>query len=313
MRHLAVLLAMGIAQVASAGALLRVRPHIVVSPSSEVKLSQLIDGQNLSLELRRKIESISLSVAPEYGEQQELANANITTILRPLIQEERLRSGAALQVIIPKTVVIDTVKRTLDVAVVRAELVQAWQPLCADCQLEFEALSLPKIDDLRDWTLRLKAELPRGSFSLPVDLIRENGSLTAAWISGRLLIKRKVPVARRAIGIGERVVAQDFTWEFRDTSFATDGIPLNEELVGKRMKQGLNANSVLWRAMLEKERAIRRGDLVQLKSSQGDWEVSINVVAQQDAYVGDVINLKNAKTNNILMGQVTGQGEVELR
>jgi flagella basal body P-ring formation protein FlgA len=127
------------------------------------------------------------------------------------------------------------------------------------------------------------------------------------------LIKRKVPVAKRIVNIGERVLASDFTWEYRDTSFAIDGIPLAEELNGKRMKQGLRANEVLFRGMLEKERAIRRGDLVQLRSSEGAWEVTMSVVAQQDAFVGDVIGLKNPKTNTMLMGQVTGQGEVELR
>jgi flagella basal body P-ring formation protein FlgA len=39
----------------------------------------------------------------------------------------------------------------------------------------------------------------------------------------------------------------------------------------------------------------------------------MSVVAQQDAMIGDVINLKNPKTNNLLTGQVTGFGEVELR
>ena len=44
-----------------------------------------------------------------------------------------------------------------------------------------------------------------------------------------------------------------------------------------------------------------------------NWEVSLSVVAQQDAYIGDIVNLKHPKTNTTLVGQVTGQGEVELR
>ncbi|MGZ3722859.1 MAG: flagellar basal body P-ring formation chaperone FlgA, partial [Bdellovibrionales bacterium] len=104
-----------------------------------------------------------------------------------------------------------------------------------------------------------------------------------------------------------------FTWEFRDTSYAVDGIPTVEDLTGKRLKQGLRVNEILWRGMLERERAIRAGEMVQLKSSEGSWEVTMSMVAQQDAFIGDVINLKNPKNNNILMGQVTGRGEVELR
>jgi flagella basal body P-ring formation protein FlgA len=294
-------------------ALLRVRPHIVVRPLSEVKLSQLVDGQDLSPELKHKIDGIALSVAPAEGEKQEIANANITSVLRPLIQEERARTQKQLHLVIPKTVVIDTVKRTLDAGIIRTELLQAWQPLCADCQLEIEGLGLPRVENLRDWTLHMKAELPRGSFSVPMDLVRENGAPMSAWVSGRMIVKRKVPVARRALNMNERVVAKDFAWEYRDTSFAVDSAPLAEELSGQRMKQGLRAGDVLWRGMLEKERAVRRGEMVQLKSSAGSWEVSISVVAQQDAFIGDVIDLKNPKTGNILMGQVTSPGEVELR
>src|ERR1035437_9579064 len=101
-------------EVASAEAMLRIRPHIVVSPGSEVKLSQLVDGQGLSTELMNKMSAIALSVAPAYGEKQELANANLTSVLRPLIQEERGRTTGKLHVIIPKVVVIDTTKRGLD-------------------------------------------------------------------------------------------------------------------------------------------------------------------------------------------------------
>jgi flagella basal body P-ring formation protein FlgA len=301
-----------ISEVAFADAFLRVRPHIVVEPNSEVKLYQLVDGQDLSSELVSKMKSISLTKAPEYGEKQELANANLTSILRPLVQDERER-GHHINLMIPKSVLIDTTKRNLDRDLVVTELMQAWQPLCSDCQLEVEALSLPRIDGIRDWTLKLRSELPRGSFSIPVDLIRENGSLTSAWISGRLLTKRKVPVAKRVINMNERVSAQDFNWEYRDTSYAIDGVPALEEIAGKHLKQGLRLNEILWKSMLEREKAIRAGEIVQLKSSEGAWEVTVSMVAQQDAFIGDVINLKNPKTNNILMGQVTGRGEVELR
>ncbi len=75
----------------------------------------------------------------------------------------------------------------------------------------------------------------------------------------------------------------------------------------------LRAGDTLWLGLIEKEKAIRRGELVQVKSGEGLWEVSMTFVAQQDAVVGDVINLKNPKTNNVLTGQVTGFGEVELR
>jgi len=299
--------------VAHAEVLLRVRPHVVVSPNSEVKLAQIVDAQGLSEEGQKQLAAVTLSVGPADGERQEMAEASISSVIRPIVAAERERSPARVYVVIPKSVVIDTLKREISDEMVRLELMQAWQPLCAGCKLEIEALSLPRIAGVRDWTMKLKAELPKGSFSIPVDMIKENGSLAPAWISGRLLTKKSVPVAKRMLNQGERLAATDIAWEMRDTSYAMDGIPLSEEMTGKLMKQGVRAGDVIWRGMIEKDKAIHRGEQVTVKSGDGIWEVSMTVIAQADAYVGDIVNMRHPKTNVALVGQVTAPGEVELR
>ncbi|MBX3021059.1 MAG: flagellar basal body P-ring formation protein FlgA [Bdellovibrionales bacterium] len=293
--------------------LVRVRPHVVVAPESEVNLAQLIDAPNLSEDSQKKLATIAISRAPAYGEKQELASAGIMPLVRSVIENERSRNKDRVHLVLPRSVVIDTLRRSLSADLVSTELTQAWQPLCSDCQLSIENLSLPKVEGIRDWTLKIKGELPRGSFAVAVDLIRENGSLLPAWVNGRLITKRKVPVTKRMMAPSERVQPQDVTWEYRDTSMSYDGIPAADELVGKRLRQGLKAGDILWRSQLEKEKAIHRGEMVQVRSSEAMWEVSISLVAQQDAYIGDVVNLKNPKTNSTIVGEVVGQGEVELR
>lgn len=301
------------AQTVGAEALIRVRPHVVVKPNSEVRLIQLVDTLDLSAEAESALQSTLVSRGPSYGEQQQLAQASMMESLRPIIQAERLKSKAQVRLILPKSVIIDTLKRGLSAEMVWEELRQVWQPLCADCKLELEGLSLPAIQGVRDWSLKLKAELPRGSFSVPVSIIRDDTAPVSAWISGRLVAKKKVPVLKRALTAGERVEAKDFSWEYRDTSFATDGVLTTEDMVGRQLRQALRAGDVLWAGLMVKEKAVRRGELVQVRSAEGLWEVSMTVVAQQDAVVGDIINLRNPKTNSILVGQVTGLGEVELR
>lgn len=302
-----------VSQFSSAEVLLRVRSHVVVAPLSEVKLSQIVDARGLSEEGRKQLESVTLSVGPADGERQDLGEAHISAVIRPIVAKERERNSARVHVVIPKSVVIDTRKREILADAVRTEIMQAWQPLCSECRLEIEALSLPKISGIRDWTMKMKAELPKGSFSISVDVVRENGSLSVAWISGRLLTKKKIPVAKRMLNTGERVQLNDVVWEWRDTSYAFDGIPGQEELIGKLMKQGVRSGDAIWRGMIEKDKAIRRGDLVTLRSGDGIWEVSMQVQAQGDAYIGDIVNMKHPKTNMVLVGQVTAVGEVELR
>lgn len=312
MRFGFLLLALTCSQAWSA-VMIRVRPHVVVAPDSEVRLAQLMDTQGLSTESQNKIAAVAVSKAPEYGEKQEISSANIVEILREIVQKERARSPESVHLVMPRTVVIDTIKRDLSADLIGAELMEAWQPLCADCKLEIESLSPPAVVGIRDWSLKIKPELPKGSFSIPVEIVRENGSSISAWVNGRLVTKRKVPVSKRMINANERLQASDFTWEYRDTSYALDTIPAKDEIAGKRLKQALRASEILWRNQLEREKAIHRGEVVQLKSGAADWEVSLTVVAQQDGYIGDIINFKNPKTNNVLVGEVVGQDEVVLR
>lgn len=298
---------------AQAEPMLRVRPHLVVPANSEVTLSQIVDAHDLSKEAIAKMESVMIVRAPESGEKIEVTNSSLMQAVRPLVQQERGRSQKQVVLIVPKAVIIDTVKRGMEAQVVEAELLQAWQPLCAGCRLEIEGLSLPYVHQVRDWNLKLKAELPRGAFSIPVELIRDHGGKTSAWVSGRLIAKKEVPVAKKVLQTGERLQVEDFAWEYRDTSYSIDGVPEKEEIAGKQLKVGLRAGEIIWSGLLEKEKAIRRGDLVQIRSKSEGWEVALSVVAERDAYLGDVINLKNPKTNSVLVGQVTGRGEVELR
>lgn len=292
---------------------IRVRPHVVVPPGTNVTLAQLIHAQGLSPAGEARAQETTLTKAPAYGERQELAPASLMEVLRPIVQAERMLTGRPVKLVMAKSVVVDTLKREISEEAVVAELLQAWQPLCLGCRLEIEGLSLPIIQGVRDWNLRIRSELPRGSFSVPVDIVRLDQAPSNAWISGRLIAKKRVPVAKRALVPNERLQTRDYDWEYRDISYATDGVAHEDELIGRKVRSGIRAGDILWANNLEKEKAIHRGELVQVKSGSGNWEVSMTLVAQQDAVVGDVINLKNPKTNGLMMGQVTGQGEVELR
>lgn len=293
--------------------LIRVRPHIVAQPGSEVRLVQLVDAQGVSSATETVLQSTSMTKAPAFGEKQELSPTSLMEVLRPLVQKERSRAKGSVHLLLPKSIVIDTLKRDITAEAVWKELLQVWQPLCSDCQLDVEGLSLPAIQGVRDWSLKITAELPRGSFSVPVSIVRADSAPVSAWISGRLVTKRKVPVAKKAFTMGERIQEGDISWEYRDITFSMDGVPAADTLAGQKIRRDIRVGDVIWANSVEKEKAIRRGDLVQIRSTEGDWEVSMSVVAQQDAVVGDVINLKNPKTNSNLTGVVTGQGEVELR
>lgn len=298
---------------AHAEEMVRVKSHIVVAPTSSVNLSQLLDLHGVSSEFKKSVQLISLTVAPEQGERLEISGSAVTSLLREVVAAEKVRTGDNVRILVPNQIVVDTVKRAIDEKMVRDELLLAWKPLCTDCELEIRNLSVPKVENIVDWTLKLKPELPKGSFSIPVEITREGAAPLQAWISGLSRVQKKVPVAKRLLSIGERISAQDIGLESVDVTYSIDGSPTLEDLIGRKLRRAVRAADPIWSSYIEREVALRRGDSVRVTSAEGIWEVSMNAVADKDAYVGDTIMLKNPRTNKTLTGVVAAQGEVELK
>jgi flagella basal body P-ring formation protein FlgA len=298
---------------ASAEEMVRVKSHIVVAPTSNVSLAQLLDLSGTSAEFLKSVQAISLTVAPDKGERIEISGSAVTSLLRDVVAAEKIRSAGNVRILVPSQIVVDTVKRTIDEKMVREELLQAWKPLCSDCELEIRNLSIPKVENIVDWSLKLKAELPKGSFAIPVEITREGAAPLQAWINGQTRVQRKIPVAKRLMNIGERITSADVALESVDVTYSIDGTPTLEELVGKKLRRAVRAADPIWSSYIEREVALHRGESVRVSSAEGIWEVSMNAIADKDAFVGDTVSLKNPRTNKILTGVVVAQGEVELK
>lgn len=293
-----------------AASTISVRPKVNWTAKGDPRLSDLVDVQNLSPAAVAELEGVRI---PLLGRSM-IPSEDLRHHLRPVVQAERARTGQNVTLKLPDQVsLLAQNDRPFTPEEVIAVLKAAWQPLCEECELEFQKISLPAIAHVIDWSLKPSTDLPKGGFTVPVELIKESGPAASAWVTGRLVIKRKVPVAKRMLSMQEQVAASDYTWEYKDTTLSYDGIPTVAELSGRRLKRAIRAGDVIWLSNLERQKAIRAGQPVQVRSKAAGWEVSLTVVAQQDAHVGDVIQLKNPKSNSVLIGSVVGPGEVEIQ
>ena len=287
---------------------LRVRAQITTAPRAVVRLGQLVEQP----ELLGPDASIVISKGLTANSSERVSPAKLAQVLRPVITRARAE-GHELHLVLPARTVITANSHDFNAVNVAAELIQGWQAQCAECRFEIENLNLPQILNIRDWSIKVLPALPRGTFSVALTLDRADAAATTGWVNGRLLVKRRVPVARRLLQMGERVTPDDFAMEFRDTAQAYDGVPNASEVTGRKLRRGVALGDVMWQGTLERDRAIHRGDQVQLRAATTDWEVSLSVVAPQDGFVGDVINFKNTKTNNVVIGRVTGPGQAEIQ
>jgi flagella basal body P-ring formation protein FlgA len=283
------------------------RTQSLIQHGSPIVLGDIVDVMDIDPRIKERLLKLPLGTAPNPGEKVEFSNAAISGTLRPIFNY--LQGLPKLK--IPNHVTIERSSHVWSQAVIEKELINTWQGLCKNCQLEIDRLTMPA-GTFENWTMTPKKELPRGAFSVPVEVTKA-GNTATLWLQGNLVIKKSVPVAKRAIFFGERVKVSDFEWSYRDVTLSQDGAPSQEEIGTNRVKSSLRADDILFSGMLEHEKALHRGELARVISLSSGWEITLNAVAQSDAEVGDTVTLKNPKTNKDLVGTVVAKGEVEIQ
>jgi flagella basal body P-ring formation protein FlgA len=287
---------------------LRVRAEASVVAGAPVRLSQLVESTESLGSLGDTVVRDGLAA----GSSDVVSGARLNSWFRPIVSKARAE-GRVLRLGLPPKLIITASTREFTAATIASELIEGWRSQCGACRLEIEGLNLPQVGRVRAWSIKSLPTLPRGPFSVALEIHRDKAAPTVGWVSGRVLVKRRVPVAKRLLPVGERLRDDDFAFEYRDTAQAYDGIPEQKDLTGHKLVRPIANGDVVWKGSIERERAIHRGDLVQLRASDKDWEVSIGVIAPQDAVVGDVLNFKNTRTNATVVGRVTAPGQAEIQ
>ena len=242
-------------------------------------------------------------------EEKTIAATKLSRKLREFVGHWEIRLGTKIHLRTPLKMIIERVSKNFTDLMVREALIENWQKLCAECRLSIEQLSLPAVSSTEiPWSLGTLDKLPKGSFSVPVQL---NGKQTL-WITGMLKNEQQVPVTKRAMNAGERFTTEDTKIEWREISYFVDSAPSSKDMLGKRLRQNLRAGDVVLSNMLEKEKAVMRGEPVQVFVRNEGWSVSLMATAEQDGFVGDRIRLKNTKSNKEIVATITGKAEAEI-
>lgn len=296
----------------------KAEPTIVVRPNtqlSEVKPILLLDVaefSGLDAATVTEVGQMKLAEGPKVGEHIEFSGAAISMLLR---SHKIWQTTTRPVFTIPSRVVVENLGAQLTEAQVRMEIIQRWQTQCA-CRIELSELSLPrlKLTDGMAWQLRFPSEPARGSFNIALELKNaKDDPAQTLWIRGRANHFRNVPVAKRQLALGERVQPEDFQFVDREVTFARDAVPAEQEIVGRKLRQSVAANDILFSGLLERERALRRGDQVKMSIGEEEWEVALVGVAEQDGFIGDMVKVRNSRSNQLVTAVVTGRGEVKVQ
>jgi len=300
-----------IAQTSFGVQLIELQSEVQAPPNSSLSLWDLVEPASAknANDIQSKLVGQSLMVVPALGERTELSFQSIADHLKlALSSTDRL----IYKFSIPRRVTIQSQSPKLTKEVVSEILKREWQALCDKCQIEILDVTLP-IGEFAKWQMDVPKTLPRGSFNLPLISYDPTGKESRFWVQGRLDILKEVPIAQRALYVGERVREEDFKYSLRSITHATDGAPSKEFLVGGMVKTPVAANQVIWSQNLLREKALKKGDMVRVITQGKMWELSAPAIAEQDGEVGDTVTLKNLSSQKKLTGLVVGKGEVEIK
>lgn len=290
---------------------LKVKSYLKIDGGDKIYLHQLLETKDISSDLLKQLQHISLGSAPALGEQRVFTNKAIA---------QALRSQATLKkvsLVIPGQVVVENRGYELNEEAMKQELISRWQSLCSECELTVKHLRLPILPTHlknQPWVIETDARLPKGHFTQKLFVTHENGQKSIFWVTGELSIRKLVPVATRSLNMGQRLSEEDFRWEWRDVSHAIDGVPTQKQIAGQKIRLPVQVGDILFSGNIEREKAVRRGDIVQVSTGEPDgtspWQVTLDAVTEQDGYVGDIVNVRNRQTNKVVSAQVVAPGKV---
>lgn len=290
---------------------IRVRAFSQIFNQDEaISLATVVDGDNLPLTILNQLKKVRLSDAPNVGEKRIYS----PKALAEAIRASSVQKNWSMQ--IPNEVVVENKGFIVDSESVEKLLLNSWLAICGECQIRIIELQLPHIPPAvmkAQWNLILDNKLPRGNFSVRLSIGRHGGQSIGYWVNGQVQIKKRVPVLARSTPMGKRLEENDFKFEWRDVTLATDSNPEGAEIIGQKLKFTMNSDSIIWANSIVKEKVVQRGEIVKVVVADSNWQVSTQAQTQQDGFIGDMVNLKNLNTNKIITGKVIGSGRVEIQ
>lgn len=292
------------------------RPEISIPGSVEISQRELLRLGDIAVvsggteELLSLIESVVLREdSRELLLSQYLSSQEILTKVRTVIasREDLHRLNPIFK--IPSQVKVSFSSTPISRHEVERKIHNTLKARCNACEYKISIQSTP-VPSEKNWELDFTQFSPKGGFLLP---LRDGNQAQLKWISGTIRVSQLTPVTTRLILQGERVQPADIHMALTDVTFARDGVLRLEDIQGQMVARSLPVGSPIWKTDLQREPAAKRGQIVKALLGAESFEISANMQAEENGFLGDLIKVKNLDTKKILSGLIVEKGVVKLQ
>ncbi len=217
---------------------------------------------------------------------------------------------------IPNQMIIDIKRNHLAKMDVERTLVSEIQKQCGECQIRLRDLKLPNLnltdEEMTSWSLDTSQAKLLGSFVVPLKVQFPSGP-QGFLVTATADIFKTGLVARRVIAAGERIAGGDLEKKTVDVTYLKGSLLKEDEIQGQLAARYLVAGQTLVSGDIRREPAALRGQLMKVIAGDEELEVTVQALAEENGFVGDMIKLKNIETQKLISGKILEKGVVRLQ
>jgi len=239
---------------------------------------------------------------------QKLASKEIIMKLREAMEAGELRGFNPLFKV-PSEVEVYFAKDVVSKEEVTRRITNILQSRCAACEYQVKVQNLPQIQ-AHEWSLDTTSLTAKGSFLIPISNAKGD---RIAFISGQSKTMQMTPVTTRMVLQGERLQPGDVRMALMDVTYSKDTALSAEVLIGQMAARNLAAGIAIWSNDIRREPAAKKGQVVKATLGRDEIEITTNLVAEENGFIGDSIRLKNPENQKLLSGTIVEKGVVQLQ
>jgi flagella basal body P-ring formation protein FlgA len=130
-------------------------------------------------------------------------------------------------------------------------------------------------------------------------------------ISGKVIEMKEIPVASRNILSGEVISNSDINFEVRPlSSLRKNALTDKDSLIEMKAKRDIKKGSGITLTDISKDYIIQKGQQVSMIIKSGNMSLSAYGIALDNGVKGEIIRLKNIKTNKTVQGKIIEKDSV---
>jgi flagella basal body P-ring formation protein FlgA len=180
------------------------------------------------------------------------------------------------------------------------------------------AAGLPKVLYTADHPLKLaihalQVDTQSQRWQGQVYVLANGKTETVKPVSGTYMGMMEVPVLTRQLGRNDVIEASDLTMKaVLKSQLRKETVTDSSKLIGQSPRAVISANRPIRMSEVNSPIVIKKGDAVQMTYTNPYMSLKATGVALQDGAKGEMIRVKNDKSEKAISGRIQGAGHIEV-